>query len=227
MNPVMQDAAANALARRPCRFDGGRGWRDLEKSVDLDGDWAGELDRAPVGTGFPDWKKAVVLSKDRHQATIGFTNGSTGTLPRSVAEMPKRGGGGTAFSNLRPGMIIIVKQLGASSYALRSIPEIGGGFLAEEVRTGPCARHAGRVRRGRVRFTIAPLKRCASLARRSSRSSTRPRLENGMSPASIIMDAPFCASQGRGFAAEMLPQLRQQLRLVRRRCAGASSNRAT
>ena len=50
--------------------------------------------------------------------------------------MPKRGGGGTAFDNLRPGMIIIVKQLGANSYALRSIPEIGGGFVAEEVRTG-------------------------------------------------------------------------------------------
>ena len=29
-----------------------------------------------------------------------------------------------------------MKQLGPTSYALRSIPEIGGGFVAEEVRTG-------------------------------------------------------------------------------------------
>ena len=29
-------------------------------------------------------------------------------------------------------MIIIVKQLGLNSYALRSIPEVGGGFVAEE-----------------------------------------------------------------------------------------------
>ena len=46
-------------------------------TVDLSKDWAGQLDRAPVGTGFPDWRKAVVLSKDGGEATIGFTNGST------------------------------------------------------------------------------------------------------------------------------------------------------
>ena len=33
-------------------------------------------------------------------------------------------------------MIIIVKQMGLDSYALRSIPEVGGGFVAEEVHTG-------------------------------------------------------------------------------------------
>ncbi|WP_246444362.1 transglycosylase domain-containing protein [Sphingomonas sediminicola] len=102
MNPVMQDAAANALREGLARFDGGRGWRDLELSVDLNGDWAAQLDRAAVGTGFADWKKAVVLSKDSAEARIGFTNGSTGSLPRSVADLPKRGGGGTAFDNLRP-----------------------------------------------------------------------------------------------------------------------------
>ena len=197
MNPVMQDAAANALREGLARFDGGRGWRDLEKSVDLDGDWAGELDRTPVGTGFPDWKKAVVLSKDSAQATIGFTNGSTGTLPRSVAEMPQRGGGGTAFSNLRPGMIIIVKQLGTSSYALRSIPEIGGGFLAEEVRTGRVL-----AMQGGFDVVGSDFNR-ATQALRQPGSAFKPivyetALENGMSPASIIMDAPFCASQGRG-----------------------------
>ena len=130
MNPVMQDAAANALREGLAKFDGGRGWRDTGLSVELDKDWAGQLDRAAVGTGFPDWKKAVVLAKGGDNASIGFSNGSMGTLPRSAASMPKRGGGGAAFDNLRPGMIIIVKQLGANSYALRSIPEVGGGFVA-------------------------------------------------------------------------------------------------
>ncbi len=50
-------------------------------SVDLTKDWAGELDRAPVGTGYADWLKAVVLSKSGGSATIGFTNGSTGPCP--------------------------------------------------------------------------------------------------------------------------------------------------
>src|SRR4029079_2607439 len=65
MDPKMQDAAAQALREGLARFDGGRGWRDLGMSVDLSKvDWAGQLDRAAVGTGFPDWLKAVVLSKN-------------------------------------------------------------------------------------------------------------------------------------------------------------------
>ena len=197
MNPVMQDAAANALREGLARFDGGRGWRDIGKSVDLSGDWAAELDRTPIGTGFPDWKKAVVLSKDSSQASIGFTNGSTGILPRSVAEMPKRGGGGSAFSNLRPGMIIVVKQLGATSYALRSIPEIGGGFLAEEVRTGRIL-----AMQGGFDVVGSDFNR-ATQAQRQPGSAFKPivyeaALENGMTPASIIRDEPFCVWQGAG-----------------------------
>ena len=41
---MMQDAAAEALREGLARFDGtGRGWVDLEKSIDISGDWAGEL----------------------------------------------------------------------------------------------------------------------------------------------------------------------------------------
>ncbi len=197
MNPVMQDAAANALREGLARFDGGRGWRDTGQSVNLSGDWAGELDRAPVGTGFADWKKAVVLSKDSAQASIGFTNGQTGSLPRSVADMPVRGGGGIAFDNLRPGMIIIVKQLGTSSYALRSIPEVGGGFLAEEVRTGRVLAMQGGF------DVVGSSYNRATQAMRQPGSAFKPivyeaALENGLTPASIIMDAPFCTSQGPG-----------------------------
>ena len=76
----MQDAAAQALRDGLARFDGGRGWRDLGHEASTSpGDWAGQLDRTPVGTGYPDWRKAVVLSKGEAQATIGFTNGSTGS----------------------------------------------------------------------------------------------------------------------------------------------------
>ena len=97
MVPTMQDAAAQALRDGLANFDGGRGWRDLGMSIDLtNGDWAAQLDRAPVGVGFPDWKKAVVLAKAGGVANIGFANGATGTLPASAAAMPKRGVGGAA-----------------------------------------------------------------------------------------------------------------------------------
>jgi len=196
MNPMMQDAAANALREGLAKFDGGRGWRDTGLSVDLSKDWSGQLDRAAVGTGFPDWQKAVVLSKGGDSASIGFSNGSTGTLPRANALMPKRGGGGIAFDNLRPGMIIIVKKEGGT-YAIRSIPEVGGGFVAEEV-------HTGRVLAMQGGFDVVGSSyNRATQALRQPGSAFKPivyetALENNFTPASIVMDAPFCTPQGPG-----------------------------
>jgi penicillin-binding protein 1A len=197
MVPHMQDAAAEALREGLAKFDGGRGWRDLGLSVDLDGDWAGQLDRTPVGVGFSDWRKAVVLSKSGNEAEIGFTNGSKGVLPASAAQQPKRSVGGSAFSHLRPGMVIIVKQLGADSYALRSIPEIGGGFVAEEVSTGRVL-----AMQGGFDVVGSDFNR-ATQALRQPGSTFKPivyeaALENGFTPASIIVDAPFCVWQGAG-----------------------------
>src|SRR5207342_1908507 len=96
MVPKLQDAAADALREGLARFDGGRGWRDTGLSIDPNGDWQTQLRITALGTGFPDWKKAVVLSKARSAARIGFSDGSVGSLPASAAQQPKRGGGGSA-----------------------------------------------------------------------------------------------------------------------------------
>ena len=197
MDPVMQDAAANALREGLARFDGGRGWRDLEKSIDISGDWSGLLDRTPIGTGFADWRKAVVLSKGVGEARIGFANGSTGVLPASAATQPKRGVGGTAFDYLRPGMIIIVKEEGPGRYVLRSPPQVGGGMVVEEV-------HTGRVLAMQGGFdVIGSSYNRATQALRQPGSAFKPivyvtALENGMTPATILVDAPFCVWQGAG-----------------------------
>ncbi len=198
MDPKMQDAAAQALREGLAKFDGGRGWRDLGMSVDLaKGDWAGQLDRASVGTGFPDWLKAVVLSKGDGAATIGFPNGRTATLPASGASMPVRGVGGRAFDSLKPGMVIIVKEDSPGSYALRSVPLVSGGMLAEEV-------HTGRVLAMQGGFdVIGSSYNRATQAQRQPGSAFKPivyvtALENGFTPATIELDAPFCVWQGAG-----------------------------
>jgi penicillin-binding protein 1A len=179
------------------RFDGGRGWRDTGLKVDADGDWAGQLDRTAVGVGYPDWRKAVVLQKGDGAATIGFANGSTGTVNASDASMPKRGEGGRAFDFLTPGKVIIVKQIGGSNYALRSVPEISGGFLAQEV-------HTGRVLAMQGGFDVVGSSyNRTTQALRQPGSSFKPivyvtALENGFTPASIVVDAPYCVWQGAG-----------------------------
>jgi penicillin-binding protein 1A len=197
MDPTLQDAAAQALREGLARFDGGRGWKDTGLSVDISKDWAGQLDRAAVGVGFPDWMKAVVLAKDSGTATIGFTNGSRGTLPASAASMAVRGVGGRAFDSLRPGMVIIVKQIGPGAYQLRSVPQIGGGMIAEEV-------HTGRVLAMQGGFdVIGSSYNRATQALRQPGSAFKPivyvtALQNGFTPATIELDAPFCVWQGAG-----------------------------
>ena len=83
------------------------------------------------------------------------------------------------------------------SYALRSIPEIGGGFVAEEVRTGRVLAMQGGF------DVIGSSYNRATQAQRQPGSAFKPlvyvtALENGMTPASIIVDAPFCVWQGAG-----------------------------
>ena len=197
MVPLMQDAAADALREGLAKFDGGRGWQDTELSVDMSKDWRGQLSAAALGTGFPDWRKAVILSKSGSEAVLGFSDGTKGSLSASAARQAKRGGGGTAFSALKPGMIVIAKSVGGDSYALRSIPEIGGAFLAEEVRTGRILAMQGGF------DVIGSSYNRATQALRQPGSSFKPlvyvtALENGMTPASIIVDAPFCVWQGAG-----------------------------
>ena len=197
MDPVMQDAAAQALRDGLVKFGGSAGWKDMGVKIDLSKDWAAQLDQAPVGTGYPDWMKAVVLSKTDGAATVGFTNGSTGTLPASAASMPVRGVGGAAFDKLEPGMVIIVKQTAPGTYQLKTVPEISGGMLVEEV-------HTGRVLAMQGGFDVvgSPYNR-AIQALRQPGSAFKPivyvtALQNGFTPATIELDAPYCIWQGAG-----------------------------
>ena len=191
---AMQDAAAKALRDGLQRFEGSGRWRDPGLSIDVEGNWADALAVAKFGPGYDDWRAAVVLEKSGGQARIGFSDGSTGVLPRWGAVMPKRGTGGAAFGFLRPGSIIAVKRDGAD-YVLRSVPAISGGFVAEQVRTGRVvAMQGGWDIRGKD-FNRA------TQAYRQPGSTFKPfvyatALDNGMTPASIITDGPFSVYQG-------------------------------
>ena len=193
-HPVMQQAAEEALRDGLVRFESGRGWRDPGLSVDMSGDWRSQLSLAAFGAGYPDWRSAVVLEKDGASATIGFTDGATGTLPASLASMPKRGSGEPAFSALRPGAIIAVERSG-DAFALRTIPEVSGGFVAEDVSSGRIL-----AMQGGFDARLSDFNR-ATQAMRQPGSTFKPfvyaaALDNGMTPASIVVDGPFCVNQG-------------------------------
>ncbi|MFN3389444.1 MAG: penicillin-binding protein 1A [Allosphingosinicella sp.] len=191
---AQQEAAETALRDGLMRYDRGRGWRDPGLSVDMSRDWRSQLAAAQFGVGYDDWKPAVVVSKQGSSATIGFADGSTGTLPASAASMPKRGTGTAAFSFLKPGMIIAVRDEGGS-YSLRSIPEVSGGMVVQEVATGRVLAMQGGFDIRGDDFNRA------TQANRQPGSTFKAivyaaALDGGMTPASLIVDGPFCVYQG-------------------------------
>ncbi|TZG26051.1 penicillin-binding protein 1A [Sphingomonas montanisoli] len=193
-NGTVQDAAENALRDGLSRFEAGRGWNGRLTKIDVSGDdWPRALSNANIGAGYSNWKPAVVLSRSGSTAEIGFEDGSKGTLPSWGATMPKAGVGGRAFDFLKAGDVIVVKGDG-ENYALKSIPRISGGMVVENPHTGQVlAMQGGWDARG------SSFNR-ATQAERQPGSTFKPfvyaaALDNGMTPASIVIDGPFCVFQ--------------------------------
>src|SRR3546814_3034221 len=67
----------------------------------MDEEWPRRLASTFIGIDYEDWKIAVVVDKSGNSATIGFPNGTTGTLPESAASMPYRKTGSAAFDAMR------------------------------------------------------------------------------------------------------------------------------
>jgi penicillin-binding protein 1A len=196
----LQDLAAQALRDGLMRYDRGRGWSGAIRRLEADGDswpdggWLQAFLNTNIALDYNDWRAAVVVAKAGTSAEIGFSNGQTGTLPAGNASMPVRGVGGTAFAALRAGDVIAVAPAG-SAWSLRSIPKVSGGFVVEETATGRLL-----AMQGGFDARVQAFNR-ATQALRQPGSTIKPivyssALEHGMTPASIIVDGPFCVYQG-------------------------------
>ena len=195
LDPQLQEYAQKALRDGLVRFDRGRGWSGAIRHVDVeDGDWQSALLGTNVGLDYEDWQPAIVSGVEGGSATLVFKNGDTGAMARSDAGMPVRGKGGTAFAALKPGDVIAVAPEGAG-WGLRSIPRVSGGMLIEQPSTGRIL-----AMQGGFDSRIQSFNR-AMQAMRQPGSTIKPivysaALEQGMTPATMIEDAPYCVYQG-------------------------------
>ncbi|CAN5149590.1 penicillin-binding protein 1A [soil metagenome] len=193
LDPFMQGQATKALRAGLLRYDAGHGWSGPIATIDPGQNWSSQLATSNKSVDYEDWQIAVVLSKSYDSATIGLRGGRTGTLPATAAQMPYRAAGTTAFVAMKPGDLIVVKPNG-STFALRNIPAVSGGMMIENV-------HNGRVyaMQGGFDANLSSYNRVTQ-AMRQPGSTIKPfvysaALDNGMTPASIVIDGPFCVFQ--------------------------------
>jgi penicillin-binding protein 1A len=191
----LQQYAQTALRDGLLRYDRGRGWNGPLRHVEISNEnWQAALLNTNISLDYADWRAAIVISLSGDAATIGFANGQTAALPRYAAQMPVRGQGGNAFDAFKVGDILAVAPEG-NAFALRAIPKISGGFVVEEPGTGRVM-----AMQGGFDSSVQAFNR-ATQAMRQPGSTIKPivysaALEGGMTPASIIIDGPFCVYQG-------------------------------
>ena len=198
----LQRAAEQALRDALVRFESQHYWRgpaDHIAAMDRE-NWARQLRRINLPVGYGDWRAAVVLTKTNLGIALGFENGSMGRMLPSGAARLKRGTSSPAFRYLKRGDVIAVKKVG-STYELRQIPEIGGGIVVQDPHTGRILAMVGGFDNRRSQFNRA------TQALRQPGSAIKPfvygaALESGFTPASIVVDGPYCVDQGRALGVK-------------------------
>jgi penicillin-binding protein 1A len=186
-------------------------------------DWAEKLAKVEAPPELGPWRLAVVLKTDKEAAAIGLADGRQGTIP--LAEMrwarPWVDGQklgvwhGRADMVLHPGDVVAVEPVKErkvrkakgkppetitypeGTFSLRQIPDINGAVVALDPHTGRVLAMAGGIAYSKSQFNRA------TQAERQPGSAFKPfvylaALDEGFTPSSLILDAPFVVDQGPG-----------------------------
>ncbi|MEC9265908.1 MAG: penicillin-binding protein 1A [Pseudomonadota bacterium] len=222
LDPNLQEIARSALRDGLIAYDRRHGYRGPVGRVGSDEPWHPALTAFQKPSGALNWDAAAVLKVHANSADIGLPDGSTGTLPLAELRWARKPNGderrtvGPSIKQvgdvLAAGDIILVEpvregppakegdppvQYPEGTYSLRQIPEVNGAIIAMDPHTGRVLAMSGG-----WSFETSQFNR-ATQALRQPGSSFKPfvyltALENGYTPATIILDAPFVIDQGEG-----------------------------
>lgn len=204
IDPKLQEAALNALRSGLQSYDQRHGWRGPYKRIDTMGIWRDELEKIGTPIDMPDqWKLAAVLDVTDAAASVGFQDGDEGTIKLENLQWARAyqdegyslGADVTSAKQvLTVGDVIFVQAVDGEqkSYALRQIPQIQGALIAMDPHTGRILAMQGG---WKYHYGSSEYNR-ATQARRQPGSAFKPfiytaALENGFTPSSLVLDAPF------------------------------------
>lgn len=182
LDPELQIAARDALRSGMVTYHGKRGWTGPIATLKAsDGSMTRQLASSYLGINYKDWRIGAVTERSGSSATIGFSDGSTSAL----SGLPDA---------LKTGDVIAASPAG-SGYRVRTIPEVSGGFLAQDPQTGRIL-----AMQGGFDSRLGSFNR-ATQAQRQPGSTIKPfvyatGLDNGMTPATEVPDQSYCYYQG-------------------------------
>lgn len=225
LDPELQAFADRALRQGLQNYDRRHGWRGPVAHIELGraeagrgaADWQARLAAVAPPAGAGEWKLAVILGTDREGAQIGLADGAKARMPfeemrwarRLSAEdvmgpVPK-----SAAEMVKAGDVVLVEALARApdsersgvkrpaAYALRQIPRISGALVAMDPHTGRVLAMSGG-----FSYEISQFDRVTQ-AKRQPGSAFKPfvymaALDNGFTPSTLVLDAPFVVDQGEG-----------------------------
>ncbi|MBY3385377.1 penicillin-binding protein 1A [Rhizobium laguerreae] len=210
LDPQMQLAARKALQDGLVTYDERRGFHGPIKQIDASGDWGKALADSPTLSDVPEWRLAVVLAVSDSTVDIGLQpakDGSgkvaadrqRGTIDAKNMQWAFRSADGARKTTkspvgaVSPGDVVYVAKLGddaSTSYRLQQPPKVQGGLVAMDPKTGRVLAMVGGFSYAQSEFNRA------TQAMRQPGSSFKPfvyaaAMDNGYTPASVIMDAPI------------------------------------
>ena len=211
LDPTLQLYARKALQNGLVKFDTLRGYRGPVAKIDVaaGGDWGEQLAAVKTLDDVPEWRLAVVLDSAGDGLTIGLQpkrdvagkvvadrqTGSIGADDMSWAMRYKRDGkllkAKSPADVFQPGDVVFTQEKeDHSGYALRQPPEVSGAMVVMDPHTGRVLAMVGGFSYAESEFNRA------TQARRQPGSSFKPiiyaaALDNGYTPASVVMDAPI------------------------------------
>ena len=207
LDPKMQAMARKSLVDGLVRFDEARGWRGAQQKIDLTGrEWGLALAEMPQLGDVQPWRLAVVLEVAGGRARIGLQpkkeasgqvsrDRQMGFVTADGAKWTRR----TVEKAVAVGDVVYVEPLEGrqDQFRLRQIPEISGAIVAMDPYTGRVHAMVGGFSYDQSEFNRA------TQAMRQPGSSFKPivystALDNGYTPSSQILDAPFVLDMGPG-----------------------------
>ncbi len=199
LNINYQTQAINSLRKGIEQYDKRHGWRGPITNKINDKNWKEKLDKYKLDPTL-NWSYAEIISFDNNQIKFKIINNKKTNIEEGFLGLqdikwtiPKNK---LIKDRYKVGDIIFVKKE-KNLWTLKQYPKVNGGIVVLDPYTGDVKALVGG-----FNFKSSEFNRVTQ-AKRQPGSAFKPivyasALENGFSPNSIILDAPFVESQGQG-----------------------------